>query len=146
MILVGGASADADGADEPAVAVHRNTTGDEEQRPVEGGGQCVEEPSGADRVDEVGRGGVELEGRVRLAGAGLARDEDGPVVPPEGEQLAARVEDGDGDRDAGGFGGGTGSVDQRFGVRGRQGATAAAVVVIMGWGSLVRGGAVLSSG
>lgn len=73
MVLVGGASADTDGAYEPAAAVHRNATGYEEQRPVEGGGQGVEEPAGLDHVDQVCRGGIELKGRVRLAGAGLMR-------------------------------------------------------------------------
>ncbi|GGT24994.1 hypothetical protein GCM10010207_25340 [Streptomyces atratus] len=111
MVLIGGTSADADGADEPAVAVDRDTTGDEEQRPFEGGRQGVEEPTRLDRIDEVGGGGIELKDRVCLAGADLTRDENGPVVPPKGQQVATRVKDRDGNGDTGGFGGAAG----RFG-------------------------------
>lgn len=74
----------------------------------------MEEPARLDRVDEVGGRGTELEGRVRLAGAGLARDENGPVVAPESQQVTARVEDRDGSGDTGCLRGGASSGDERF--------------------------------
>lgn len=74
----------------------------------------MEEPARLDRVDEIGGRGTELEGRVRLAGAGLARDENGPVVAPESQQVAARVEDRDGSGDTGCLRGGASSGDERF--------------------------------
>ncbi len=68
---------------------------DEQQRAVERGGQGVEEAVGPYGVDEVGGRRVQLQGGVRLAGAGLARDQHGGVVAPEAEQVTARVQDGD---------------------------------------------------
>ena len=105
VVLLRGAAADADGADQPAVTPYGHASGDEEQGPVEGGGQRVEEAAGLHGVDQLGGGRVQLERGVGLACAGLTGDEHGPVVPAEGEQVPAGVEDGDADGDPGLLGG-----------------------------------------
>lgn len=97
MVLIGRTTADADRADQPSVPVDGHSPGDEQQGPVKSRGQGVEDAARLHGVDQVGGGGVQLQCCVRLAGAGLAGDQYGPVVPAEGEQVAARVQDGDAD-------------------------------------------------
>jgi hypothetical protein len=57
---------------------------------------------------------------VGLADAGLAGDQHGTVVTPEGEQMAARVQDGDADGDTRGLGRAPGGGDEDVGVLGGQ--------------------------
>src|SRR5690606_24555990 len=56
----------------------------------------------------------------RLAVAGLTGDQHRAVVPAEGEQVPAGVDDGDADRDTGRLGGPAGGGDEGFGVRGAE--------------------------
>jgi hypothetical protein len=99
VVLLGGAAADADRAEQTAAAVDGDAAGDEQQRPLQRGGQGVERPVGLDQVDQVGGRSVELQSGVGLADAGPAGDQDRAVVPAEGEQVPARIQDGDADRD-----------------------------------------------
>lgn len=71
---------------------------------------------GLDPLRQLGGRGVELQRRVRLAGAGLAGDEDGPVVVAEGRQVTVGVQHGDAHGDPGGLGGTAGGRAQKVGL------------------------------
>lgn len=96
--------------------------GDEEQRTVQCRGQRVEEAVGAYEIDQVGGRRVQLQGGVRLAGAGLPGDQHSCVIPPEAEQMTPRIEDGDAAPHPEALGGANGSLGQGVGVAGGEGA------------------------
>lgn len=118
VVLLGGTAAEAEGTDQPAVPVERHTAREEEQRPVQRRGQGVEEPVGPYELDQVSGRGVQLQCRVRLAGAGLPRDQYGRVVPPEAEQMTARIQNADAAPHPEAFGGTNGGVDEALGIAG----------------------------